>query len=264
MADLRSVDDRLTHGPVLDATAAHTKILALKPELVAKIESAFPVTDHPAAAPYRQFGGDGGLHGSIRAITGGQLDWGIDSFIADPARGFCNHHLTLYLGAETAVPHLGFAIGTIPELFFFVDLVPRSDLWTNVDELDRYHAKLNAFHLEVLADPRWAPFTSREPYIRVALSPVGLCLQGKPTVENIERAFAVAHAYVDRWLAFVREAEPVAEGARAALAARDALVRRTICERDPANVVAEKVFGKDMTDKLVRLLWGADRKEHAR
>ena len=39
----------------------------------------------------------------------------------------------------------------------------------------------------------------------------------------------------------------------------DSFFRRAIADRDPANIVGEQLFGKEMADKLVRGLWGGDR-----
>lgn len=64
---------------------------------------------------------------------------------------------------------------------------------------------------------------------------------------------------MDRWLTWVDEAEPVPEDARAALANRDLFVRRTSAERDPGNAMAVRLFGAEMTDTLVRGLWGGNR-----
>ena len=52
----------------------------------------------------------------------------------------------------------------------------------------------------------------------------------------------------------------MAGAARAALAERDLLIRRTITERDPANVVVDKLFGAELGKRLVCQLWGGDRK----
>ncbi len=35
--------------------------------------------------------------------------------------------------------------------------------------------------------------------------------------------------------------------------------RKTIAERDPANIMAVRFFGQELTDRLVRALWGGDR-----
>ncbi|HRJ76461.1 MAG TPA: hypothetical protein PLX90_10705, partial [Anaerolineales bacterium] len=61
------------------------------------------------------------------------------------------------------------------------------------------------------------------------------------------------------WLKYVDEAEPVPMEERAALAERDLHVRKAIVERDPANPIGEKLFSKQMADRLVRGLWGGDR-----
>ena len=57
----------------------------------------------------------------------------------------------------------------------------------------------------------------------------------------------------------IPRSDPVPEEEWEALAARDLHVRRTVAERDPANVLGEEFYGKDLTEKLVRMLWGGDR-----
>ena len=69
----------------------------------------------------------------------------------------------------------------------------------------------------------------------------------------------MAHEHIDRWLAWVDEAELVPEAERPALAARDLHMRRTITERDPANALATKLYGEAMKDELVSALWGGER-----
>lgn len=253
--DLRSVADRLDQSPPTDVSSLHARLGQGVKALADKLHAAFPVTSHPAAAPYHQFQSpSGNMIGTVKAFTGAPIDWSIHSYIASPQMGFCNHHLTTYLDASVRVPHLAFAIGTIPQLFFFCDLVPRSDLWTNTVELDRYHAQFNERAMEVAGDARFKPFVSREIYIREAISPVGICIQGEPNETNIAQCLAWAEQTMTHWMAWVKQAEPVPAEERPALAERDDLVRRTICWRDPANIVAERVLGKKMTDELVRVL----------
>lgn len=259
MTDLRSVADRLTAaGARPDHGGAHRLILDRKRALADRLYDAFAVTRHPSSASCQRYGQPDGLRGSLAAYTGAELDWVIDSWIAEPERGFSNHHLTAWLPPTVAVPHLGLAIGTIPELFFYLDLIPRADPWVDTGALDRYHAVYNNRRLEVTADPRFAPFVSREVYIRGALSPVGLCVTAAPTEANIHYCMDLAAETVERWIGWVKDAPPVPPADRAALAARDRFVRRTICERDPANVIAERLLGKPLTDTLVRIMWAAD------
>ena len=46
---------------------------------------------------------------------------------------------------------------------------------------------------------------------------------------------------------------------RAALHQHTIDIRRSIAEEDPANVLAERLFGKEQADGMVRALWGGDR-----
>jgi hypothetical protein len=255
--DVRSVSERLEQGGGKDVTPLHLFIQKGMRRLADKLYAAFPVNAHPASAPYRSFQAKtGGMHGEITAYTGAPIDWCIDSFIANLGMGFCNHHLTTYLDASVRVPHLGLAIGTIPQLFFYCDLVPRSDLWVDTTEMDRYHAHFNERSLRIAVDERYAPFVSREIYIREALSPTAVCIQGDASESNVADCMAMADETLTQWIDWVKKAEPVPAAERAALAARDERVRKNICWRDPANVVAERVLGKEMTDELVRVLSG--------
>lgn len=255
MKDIRSVDERLTTGAPVDLSRAHDRIARGMQRLSAKLSAAFPMTPHPMAAPFARYASpDERMRGELRASTGEPLEWVIDSWVGSPAQGFTNHHLTIWLSDRVNVPHLAFAMGTIPELFVFCDLVPRSDLWTDVETLDRYHATFNDLRLKVSADARFSPFVSKEVYIRQAISPIGLCEVAAATDENIDLALSYFDQFMDRWIPWVKEATPVPEAQRAALGARDRLVRRTIVERDPANVVVEKVFGAELTHALVRVL----------
>jgi hypothetical protein len=253
--DVRSVAERLDQGGAKDVTSLHQFIKRRIGKLAEQLYAAFPLKEHPAAAPYRSYQSESGaMGGEVAVRTGSPIDWCVESFIANPAMGFCNHHLTTYLDASVRVPHLGFAIGTIPQLFFYCDIIPRSDLWTNTEEMDRYHARFNERALRIAADKRFTPFVSREIYIREALSPVGICIQGDVNEAIVSECLTMAEEALLQWIKWVKEAEPVPMNERPALAARDDLVRRTICWRDPANVIAERVFGKKMTDDLVRVL----------
>ena len=69
----------------------------------------------------------------------------------------------------------------------------------------------------------------------------------------------LAHRRLDQWLQWVAEAEPVPRERRQQLAADDLARRRNIAERDPANIMGVRFFGEEMTDRLVRALWGGDR-----
>lgn len=256
MTDIRSVDQRLTETAPTDQRSAHDQIAAAMGRLADQVYAAFDLLEHPASLP--SYGStDGAMRGRVKASSGDVLDWVIDSWVGSPERGFTNHHLTLWLSDRVGAPHLGMAIGTIPQLFCFCDLVPRSDLWVDTDTLDGFYEPWNERYLAVAADERFRPFISRETYIREALSPIGLCIEAEPTPANIDTCLGYFAETLTAWIRWVKEAPVVPLEQRARLRARDEVVRKTICERDPANIVAEKVLGADLTNQLVGILSGA-------
>lgn len=256
MTDVRSVDQRLTESSPTDQRSAHDRFLHGMRALAETVYASFDLEQHPASLP-DYASPDGAMRGQLRASHGDALDWVIDAWVGSPERGFTNHHLTLWVGDRVAVPHLGLAIGTIPNLFCFCDLVPRTDLWTDTASLDRYYEPWNERYMAVAADDRFRPFISRETYIREAISPIGLCIEGEANADTIDTCLGFFADTLTTWIGWVKEAPEVPLGERGALAARDRLVRTTICERDPANIVAEKVLGADLTTQLVRTLSGA-------
>ncbi len=79
-------------------------------------------------------------------------------------------------------------------------------------------------------------------------------MRGVSAASDVEK-----RQHLDNWFAMIDDATAVAAAERPALSERDLHIRRTITERDPANVVVEKLFGEDLGQRLVRQLWGADR-----
>jgi hypothetical protein len=215
---------------------------------------------HPAAASNRRFASyqspDGSVRGSLETFSGPEIDWLVHSWLGNPGSGFTNIHLNTWLGPQVRVPHLALVLGTIPEVFFYFDLVPRVDMHCDLDYLDRYYAPFNQMFLDFTAHPAMRRFVSREIYMRQAISPCGLCFTCPPEDEILALLECSAHRLIDQWLAWVDEAAPVPEAERAALRARDERLRRNVAERDPANALAERLLGPELTRELVGVLWG--------
>ena len=91
------------------------------------------------------------------------------------------------------------------------------------------------------------------------MTPTAVGYTAQAESDLIEKVRGVALSRLDRWLAWVDEAEPTAVADRPAIAARDEQIRRNICERDPANNLGEKLFGKETSDAMVATLWGGTR-----
>ncbi|MEH2305242.1 red chlorophyll catabolite reductase [Nostoc sp.] len=244
----------------VDNTALFEQLWGWTNELREKIDARFELHSDPSTEKFQNYSAlIGEAHGSVNTFSGPEIDWLVHSWLREPKSGFCNMHLTVWLKSQIRVPHLAIVFATVPELFFFIDYVPRTDLFTDLDYLDRYYEPVNQTYLAFLKDSRFQQYISKTLYIRQVQSHTSLCYTSPVTEETLARVHTVAHEMINRWLNWVDEAEPVAESERTALSERDLFVRRTVAERDPDNQIAVRLFGAEMTDKLVRSLWGGER-----
>lgn len=255
-----SVVDLVTDRPDVDNQETFDALWAITCEMFDKVRKRFELNMDPCCDDLQPYTGKDGAQGYIGAYTGPEIDWLIHSWTGNPKASFTNMHLTINLGPQVDVPNFGFALGTIPDLFWYMDTLPRRELITNPEYADKYwDGDANGAFLDLVNDDRFATFISRDVYTRVALSPNAACYSAPASADNIDAIRAASHAALDRWLAWVDAAEAVPAGERAAIAERDEFIRKTICERDPANIVAENLFGKELTDRLVATLWGGTR-----
>ncbi|MFD3677021.1 hypothetical protein [Streptomyces sp. NPDC058613] len=257
---LKAVQDMTDDAPVTDVTETFLLWQELLEELKDKVAARFELRRDPSTEELESFGDAGGPRGSLAGFSGPDVDWMIHSWVGDPARGFVNLHLTVWLGPHIRVPHLGLALLCWPGGWFYIDSVPRTSLVADTDYFDRYYAPAEAQWLAVreeYEDLSW--FTSRTGFIRGSLSPTAYCYSMPRDEPHVRLVRRLMHEQVDRWLRWVDEAEPVAPQERAALAETDLNIRRNIVERDPANIMGVRFFGEQTTDMLVRALWGGDR-----
>lgn len=241
-----------------DNTLVFEQLWSITQELRQKIEARFELHPEPATHDVQEFSSpDGNVKGSLNAFSGREIDWLVHSWLKKS--NFSTMRLTAWLGSHIRVPHFAIELGTVGNIFFYMDYVARTDLVTDLEYLDRYYEPVNQTFLTLQADSRLSSFTSKSLYIRVFQSPINLCCTCSDTEDTLELIRKLAHEMLDRWLSWIEEAEPVPEDARAALAKRDLFLRRTSAQRDPGNQLAAQMFGAELTDKLVRALWGGDR-----
>ncbi len=257
----------MTQQPTdLDNKAVFEQLWGITKELHQKLETRFQLHPDPSVEDLQQYSSlDGNMKGSLTAFSGKEIDWLVHSWLGNPEKSnFTTMRLTTWLKSHIQVPHLAFEFGTLPnaDIFFYIDYIPRTELLTDLAYLDRYYEPVNQTFLKLQSDSRLKLFTSKSAYIRLFQSPVSLCYTGAPTIETLELIRTLAHETLDRWLTWVDAAEPMPEDAQEALAARDLALRRISAERDPGNKFAAQLFGSELTDKLVRSLWGGDRIGH--
>ncbi|MBN95966.1 MAG: hypothetical protein CL928_18145 [Deltaproteobacteria bacterium] len=257
----KSVLELVSETPDVDNQAAFETLSTLFAALRAKLDGRFTLTLDPSVdrfASYANAKGEG--QGTLQALSGPEMDWMIHSWTGTPTSSFTNIHLTAWLGPQIRVPHLWMAMGTIPELFVYLDYGPRTDMYEDTDYMDRYFGPVNATYMDVQNDPQLPSFISQDLCTRQWISPTGICLAGvKPSAPIYARLATLAHAHIDRWLGWVDDASPVPIEDREVLARRDLNMRRTIAERDPANALVANIYGETMKDDLVKALWGDQR-----
>jgi Red chlorophyll catabolite reductase (RCC reductase) len=257
----------MTQQPTdLDNKAVFEQLREITKELCQKLEARFQLHPDPSVEDLQQYSSlDGNIKGSLTAFSGEEIDWLIHSWLGNPEKSnFSTMRLTTWLKSHIQVPHLAFEFGTLPNgnILFYIDYIARTELLADLAYLDRYYEPVNQTFLKLQEDSRLKVFISKNVYIRLFQSPVSLCYTGAPTFETLELTGTLAHERLDRWLTWVDAAKPVPEDARTALAARDLSLRRISAERDPGNKFAAQLFGAQLTDKLVRSLWGGDRISH--
>lgn len=259
METTKSVTQIFDDAPQTDATATFGELWTTMTALRDRILDRFDLAEDPSVADLASYGGPTGPRGELRAWSGPGVDWMISSWLGDPEAGFTNMHLTVWLGPDTDVPHLGMAWGTLPSLWCFIDLLPRADLFVDLDYVDRYYEPINDTYMALKEDPDVSPFVSQDTYTRVGVSQSAICTVLPTDDDRIRQIGELAELRVGQWLGYLDQATPVPAERRPALAERDLAMRRNIAERDPANPLAERFYGADVTQRLVRALWGADR-----
>ena len=255
---LTSIDEMVTQKPSVDNQAHFDRLWSILGDLKDKVFAQFALQLDPCCHDIRQYSGKDGSGGELAVYSGPQIDWLVHSWTGNPKATFTNMHLTVNLAASLDVPHFGLAFGTVPQLFWYMDYLPRKELVHNPEYALKYYSEANKQYLELQADPRFKPFVSRDLYTRVALTPTACCFGADISDEALDAVEEHAHRYLDRWLQYVAEAQPVPQSQQSALAERDLMIRKTICEKDPANIVAEKLFGKELSDYLVQSRWGGN------
>lgn len=242
-------------------TPVFDQLWGITNELRQKIDARFELHPEPCTKDLHAYSNvDGTVKGSLQNFSGNEIDWLVHSWLRNPQRNFHTMRLTTWLKPHIRVPHLAFEFGTMPNLlFFYIDYIPRTDLLTDLEYLDRYYEPVEQTYLTLQANPNLSLFTRKGVYMRLFESPINLCYTCAVTEDSLELIRTVANEMLDRWLIWVNEAEPVPEDTRATLAQRDLFLRRTSAERDPGNQMVVRMFGEELAGKLIRALWGGNR-----
>lgn len=242
----------------LDHATLFAQLQGILSELYAEVTQQLVILPQPNQ-PLQSFSSpDGNVTGSLSTFTGKELDWLVYSWFNAAHMRFGTMRLTLWLSPLIQVPHLAFEFGTKPDLFFYVDYIPRVDLWSDVSYTERYYEPINSTYLELRENPNLSLFVSKALYIRQLQSPTPLCFTCPATEDSLSLIRNTTHEMCSRWLSWVKQAEPVPVDRQPLLAERDLQMRRIVAERDPGNAVAAKIFGAELANQLIRSLWSKE------
>lgn len=258
--DTKTIHEFLAENPNVDVSRAWERCFGILGDIKDRIAQRFEVRRHPSCAGREYYTSpDGAFEGSFNAYNGPQVEWLVHSWLGNRKASILDMNATCFLGQETDTPHLIVIFGTIPKLFFYADYVPRRDLRTDTDYLDRYYGgAVNEAFLKLRGDADFHWSVSHGTYMRALLSPVGLSLAGELNDSNIDRLEAYTTEFVERWLGWLAAPQTVAPERRAELQRYDHRIRALGYERDPMNSLAEKVFGADQVDRMIRMRQGAE------
>lgn len=242
--------------PELSHAALFNALQQLLDELYQKLRDRFELHPQPAVQPLQTYQGlDDSLVGSLQTFTGSEIDWLVYSWLYMPEKQFGTIRLTTWLGPQIQVPHLVFGFGATPGLFFYMDYVPRIDVWSDIRYTERFYEPMNSTYLALREHPDWTLLISKQLYVRQFQSPAHLFFRGQATDGSLALLRSTAHEICARWLMWVDEAEPVPQEAQLALAERDLRMRRISIERDTDTALVANYLGPELTERLIKALW---------
>jgi hypothetical protein len=258
--DTKTIHEFLAENPNVDVSHAWKRCWGILSGVIDRVQTRLPAVRHPSCNGREYYTSpDEQWEGSFNAYTGNGAEWLVHSWLGSRKNSILDMNATVFLGQETRVPHMILVFGTIPKMFFYCDYTPRVNLRTNPDYLDKYYGdEVNKSWLQLRGDPRFTWSVSHGTYMRSLLSPVALSMTAEledPIIDTLE---AYVNRFVNRWLGWLDEAEPVPEPERAALRREDHLVRELGYRRDPMNALAANVFGANEVEKMVNWRMGSE------
>ena len=167
-----TIPEFLANAPDTDSTAIWSEFWSILDSLRARVAEALPTRPHPSSTPFAEWT-SGTFEGSLNTYTGDVADWVVHSWIGNRSQGILDMNFQVWLGPHIDVPHLVIVFGTVPQVFHYSDLIPRRELATNIEYMQRYYDSVNDDWLRFRGDDRFVWSVSHGTYMRSIISPVG-------------------------------------------------------------------------------------------
>ena len=114
--------------------------------------------------------------------------------------------------------------------------------------LDKYYDNLKDIYASEKKESYFAWKLSDHSWLRAMASPY--YFMSGTNRKNEDKVHALVHAYTDTWMMMWKEAGPVPKEVSEEIQQRRDVVLKTLLEREPERHILEKVFGKELTDKI--------------
>ncbi len=252
-SDVKTIHEFLAENPNVDVSRQWERCWEIHGRIADRIVKHFGAKLHPISDGAEYYTSpDGQMEGAFFGYTGRDLDWFVRSWIGNRKASIIDMNINVALGQETQVPNLMLIFGTVPNLLFYADYVPRVELKVNEQYLERYYqGDVNKDYLEFRKNTDYVWTASHSPVIRSMQSPICSSYITSLTDEHLDQCEAYLGRFVDRWFGFLESAPKLDPQRRDAQQAYDFTWRDYTNRSDPMNVLAERVFGKERSQFML-------------
>jgi hypothetical protein len=255
----KTITEYFDENPNIDNTEIFNECWRILTDLREKLEKRFSVKRHKTSEGYEFYQTpDQTYEGSLNTFEGDVVEWMVHSWIGNRKASILDMNFTVWLGPQTDVPHLGIVFGTIPKIYHYSDCLPRRDLLTNHDYLQKYYEPFNQEYLKMRGDSRFETMVSHGTYMRAILTPIAANYVTERNLRMIPVLEEYVHKLFDYWMSLVENAKILPESEQKEIAKRDHYLRQACYKFDPMNALSRRFLGDELTDTLVNARMGRE------
>ena len=191
-SDVKTIHEFLADNPNVDVSRQWERCWEIHGRIAERIIKHFDAKLHPISQGAEYYTSpDKQMEGAFFGYTAKDVDWFVRSWLGNRKASIIDMNINVALGQETQVPNLMIIFGTVPNLLFYADYVPRVDLKVNEDYVNRYYGgDVNKDYLEFRKNTDFVWSASHGPIIRGMQSPICSSYITALTDEHIDQCEA--------------------------------------------------------------------------